>query len=88
MSESEVVKFLGQILSILTYGGSSAVKTLNQASFNMGRVVRFEVKIPASVGEFPVDLCGLCRLISDDQNIQKGNCIARLRFHSEADGRP
>jgi hypothetical protein len=73
---SEVVNFLGQILSSLAYSGSSAVKTLNQ------------VKIPVSVGGFPVDLCDQCCLFSDDQNIQKGNRIVRLSSHSEADGRP
>jgi hypothetical protein len=43
---SEVVDFLGQILSILEYGGSSVLKTLNQASFHTGRVVRIKVEIP------------------------------------------
>jgi hypothetical protein len=33
---SEVVDFLGQILSVLAYGGSSVVETLNQSSFHMG----------------------------------------------------
>jgi hypothetical protein len=60
---SEVVNFLGQILSILAYGGRSAVKTLDQASFHMGWVVRFEVEIPVSVGGFPVDLVTqVCRI--------------------------
>jgi hypothetical protein len=37
---------------------------------------------------FSVDLCDQCCLFSDDQNIQKGNRIDLLSFHSEADGRP
>jgi hypothetical protein len=32
-------------------------------------------------------LCDKCCLLSDVQNIQKGNRVVRLSFHSEADGR-
>jgi pilus assembly protein TadC len=54
---SEVVDFLSQMLSVLAYGGSSVVDTLNQFSFHMGRVARFEVEIPANMSGFSVDLC-------------------------------
>jgi hypothetical protein len=43
------VNFLGQILSILAHGGSSVVKTLNQASFHMGWVVGFGPVIEVSL---------------------------------------
>jgi hypothetical protein len=77
-----------QILLFLAYGGNSIVKTLNQVSFHMGRMVRFEVEISASVGGFPVDLCGQCCRLPDDQDIQKGNCTVWLSLHCELDGRP
>jgi hypothetical protein len=66
---SEVVDFLGQILSVLTYGGSSVVETLNQSSFHMGRVVRFEVEIPASMSGFSVDLCDQFFLFSLENSL-------------------
>jgi hypothetical protein len=75
----EVVDFLGQILSVLAYGGSSFVETLNQ-SYHMGRVVRFEVEIPDSMRGFSVDLCDMCCLFSDDQNIKKrkSHCLTQF----------
>jgi hypothetical protein len=85
---SEVVDLLGQILSVLAYGGRSVVETLNQSSFHMGRVLRFEYEIPTSMSGIFVYLCDQCCLFSDHHNIQKGNRIVRLSFHSEADGRP
>jgi hypothetical protein len=51
----QATDFFYQILS-LAQGGSSVVKTLNQTSFHMQRMVRFEFDISASVGGFPVDL--------------------------------
>jgi hypothetical protein len=65
--------YFSQILSFLAYGGSSIVKTLDQTSFHMWRMVRVEVEISACVGGFPVELCGQCCLFPDDQNVQKGN---------------
>jgi hypothetical protein len=62
------------------------VKTLNQTSFHMWRMVRFEVEVSASVGGFSVDFGGQCRLFSDDRKIQKRNRTDC--FHSELDGRP
>jgi hypothetical protein len=70
---SQAADFIKQILSFLAYGGSSIVKTLNQTSFHMLRMVGVEVEISASVGGFPVDFAGQCRLLPDDQNTQKGN---------------
>jgi hypothetical protein len=63
------------------------MKTLNQFSFHMGRMVRFEVEIPASVSGVSVDLCDQCCFFSENQNIEKGNRIVRLNVHGEADGR-
>jgi hypothetical protein len=45
------------------------MQTLNENSFHMWWMVRFEVEIPASVGGFPV-ASGQCRLFPDDQNIK------------------
>jgi hypothetical protein len=70
---SQVADFFSQILSFLAYGESSIVKTLDQTSFHMQRMVRVEVEVSASVGGFPVDFGGQCRLFPDDQNIQKRN---------------
>jgi hypothetical protein len=64
------------------------VKTLNQTSFHMQRMVRFEVEISAGVSGFLVDFGGQCRLSPDDQNIQKGNRTIWLYLHSEREGRP
>ena len=55
---SQVVNFSGQISSILAYGRGSVMETFYQASFYMRRMVRIEVEVLASVGVFPVDLCG------------------------------
>jgi hypothetical protein len=55
---SQAADFFTQILSFLTYGGRSTVKTLNQTSLRMRRMLRAEVEISASVGGFPVDLGG------------------------------
>jgi hypothetical protein len=71
---SQTTDFINQILSFLAYGGSSIVKTLNQTSFHMQWIVRFEVEVLASVGGFSVDFGGQCCLFPDDQNVQKRNC--------------
>jgi hypothetical protein len=63
--------FTEKILSFLAYGGSSIVKTLNQTSFRIQQMVRFEVEIPVSVGAFAVHFGGQCHLFPDDQNTQK-----------------
>jgi hypothetical protein len=52
---SQVVYLNQQVLSFLAYGGSSLMKTANNSSFDMRRVVSIEVKISASVGRFFVD---------------------------------
>jgi hypothetical protein len=39
-----------QILSFLTYGGSSTVKTVNKTSFNMRWMLRVEVEVPLLMG--------------------------------------
>jgi hypothetical protein len=52
---SEATDFNKHILSILVCGGSCDVKTLNQTSFHMQRMVRVEIEILTSVGGFPVD---------------------------------
>jgi hypothetical protein len=70
---SQAADFFNQILSFLAYGRSSIVKTPNQISFHMRRMVRVEVEISALVGRFPVDFGGQCRLLPDDQNIKLGN---------------
>jgi hypothetical protein len=54
----------------------------------MGRMVRIEAEISASVGGFAVDFGGQCRLPLDDQNIQDKDRPAWLYFHGELDGRP
>jgi hypothetical protein len=70
---SQAADFFNRILSFLARGGSSNVKTLNQTSLHMQPMVRVEVEVPASVGGFPVDFGGQCRLFPDDQNIKKDN---------------
>jgi hypothetical protein len=67
---SQAVDFFNHIWSFLAYGGSSTVKTLNQPSFHMRRMVRFQVEISAIVGGFTVDSGGQCLLFPDDQNIK------------------
>jgi hypothetical protein len=52
---SQAADFFNQILSFLAYGGSSVVKTLDQTSFYMRRMVGVEAEVSASVGWFPVD---------------------------------
>jgi hypothetical protein len=47
---SQATNFIKQIFSFLAYGGSCIVKTLNQTSFHMRQMVRFDVEILASVG--------------------------------------
>jgi hypothetical protein len=49
---SQAADFFNQILSFLANGGSSFVKTLNQTSFHMWRMVRVKVEVSASVGGF------------------------------------
>jgi hypothetical protein len=71
-TSSQAAVFINQNL-FLAYGGSSIVKILNQTSFHMWQMVRVEFEILASVGGFPVDFGGQCRLFPDDQNIKKGN---------------
>jgi hypothetical protein len=68
-SASQVANFL----SFLAYGRSSIVKTLNQTSFHMRRMLGVEVEISASVGGFPVNFGGQCHPFSDGQNNQKTN---------------
>jgi hypothetical protein len=70
---SQVADFIKQTMSFLAYAGGSIVKTLNQTSFHVRRMVRVEVEMSVSVGGFPVDFGGQCRLFPDDQNIQEGN---------------
>jgi hypothetical protein len=65
---SQVANIIDQIL-FLACGRSSVVRTLNQTSFHMQRMVRFEVEISASVDGFPVDFDDHCHLSPDDQNI-------------------
>jgi hypothetical protein len=65
--------FLSQILSFLAYGGSSVVKTLNQTSFHIRRMIRVEAEISANVGWVSVSFGGQCRLFPDEQNMQKEN---------------
>jgi hypothetical protein len=72
---SQTANFINQISSFLAYGESSAVKTLNQTSFHMRRMVRFEIEISANVGGFSVNFGGECRPCPDNQNIKKGNRI-------------
>jgi hypothetical protein len=79
---SQAADFIKQVLSFLTYGGSSTVKTLNQTSFYVRWMVRIEVEILFSVGELLVNFGGQCRLIPGHQNIQKGNWTVSLYFHS------
>jgi hypothetical protein len=84
---SRAADFIKQILSCLTYGGSSIVMTLNQTSFHMRRMVRVEVELSASVGGFLVHFCGQWRPFPNDQNIQERNHTLLVCFHSELDGR-
>jgi hypothetical protein len=80
---SQIANFINQILLFLAYGGSSLVKTLNQTSFHMQRMVRFEVEVSGvsvSVGGFPVDFSGQCHFFHFDQNIQKENCTVLTLF--------
>jgi hypothetical protein len=87
---SQVANFINQILSLLAYGGSSIVETLNQTSFHVRQMVKSEVEISASVGGFPVDFGGQCHLLPVDQNIRKGitlsdsisimNCMEGLKL--------
>jgi hypothetical protein len=70
---SQAADFFNQILSFLAYGGGSTVKTLNQTSLRMRRMVRAEVEVSASVGGFPAYFGGQCRLFPDDLNITEAN---------------
>jgi hypothetical protein len=70
---SQAADFFNQILSFLAYGGRSIVKTLNQTSFRMRRMVGLEGEMSASVGGSPVNFGGYCRLFPDEQNIKEGN---------------
>jgi hypothetical protein len=70
---SQAADFFIHTLYFSAYGGSSIVKTLNQTSFHMRRMVRVEVEVSANVGGFPVDLVGQCRLFADEQNIRNDN---------------
>jgi hypothetical protein len=47
---SQATNFINQILLFLAYGGSSIVKTLNQTSFHMQQMIRFEAEILARMG--------------------------------------
>jgi hypothetical protein len=55
---SQAAAFFKQIMSFLAYGGSCIVKTLNQSSFLVWRMVRVEIEISVSVCGFPVDFGG------------------------------
>jgi hypothetical protein len=55
---SQTSDFFNQILLFLAYGGSSIVKTLNEASFHMRQVVGIKVEVLVSVGGFPIDFGG------------------------------
>jgi hypothetical protein len=85
---SQATNFIKQILLFLAYGRISTVKTLNQTSFHMWWMVRFEVEISASVRGFPVEIGDHCHLFPNDQNSQKRNRTVGFYFHSELDGRP
>jgi hypothetical protein len=49
---SQVTNFIKQTLSFLAYDGRSTVKPQNYFSFDMWRMIRFEVEISVSVGGF------------------------------------
>jgi hypothetical protein len=68
---SQADDFFNQILPFLAYSGRSIVKTLNQTSFHMRRMVGAEDEMSASVGGSPVNFGGECRLFPDDQSIKK-----------------
>jgi hypothetical protein len=68
---SEAADFITQILSFLACGDSSVVKTLNYSSFDMRRMVRFEVEVSSSVSGFSVNISGQYHSFLGDQNIQK-----------------
>jgi hypothetical protein len=69
----QTADFFNQILPFLAIDGSSIVKTLNQTPIHMRPMVKVEAEISASVGGFPVDFGGQCRLFPDDVNIKKDN---------------
>jgi hypothetical protein len=50
-------------------------------------MVILEVEVSASVGGFPVDFGGECRLFPDE-NIQKRSRTVWFSVHSKFDGRP
>jgi hypothetical protein len=66
---SQVTNFFKQILSLLAYGGSSIVKTLELNLFSHAVDVIFEVQTPTSMGGFSVNFSGQCHPFPDDQNI-------------------
>jgi hypothetical protein len=76
---SQAADFFNQILSFLAYGGSSILKTPNQTSFHMCRMVRVEVELSASVGGFPVDFGGQCLPFPDDP-ISETSCFLFSRI--------
>jgi hypothetical protein len=54
---SQATDFFNQILSFLAHGGSSILKTLDQTSRHMQRMVRVEVEV-SSVGGASVNFGG------------------------------
>jgi hypothetical protein len=72
---SHAADFFNQILSFLTCGGSCIVKTLNQPLFTCGGWLYLKLRC-RSMGEFPVDFGGQCRLFPDDQNIKKAIALS------------
>jgi hypothetical protein len=72
LNTSQDTNFIKQILSFLAHSGRYTVKILNETSFHMWWMVRFEVEKSACVSGFPVNFGDRCHLFPDDQNIQKG----------------
>jgi hypothetical protein len=75
---SQASNFIKQNLSSLECGGSYLVKTLNETSFHMRQMVRFEVEMSASVGGVSLNFGSQYHLLSADQNIPNGNSTVRL----------
>jgi hypothetical protein len=55
---SQAADFFNQILSFLAYGGRSVVKTLDQTSFHMRRMVGVDAEVSASEDWLLVDFGG------------------------------
>jgi hypothetical protein len=63
---SQAVEFIKRILSFLAGGEDSVMKTLNQTSFHMRRIVKFDVEISVSIGGFSLNFDGQYRPFPDD----------------------